>query len=299
MVLILVIFISLLVIEESVEWVYKQTKIYKVSLGGCDRFYNVPTNLDIVNTGSGPGLYAISYHDCKLNGFNFATAPQNYKYAFRLLNRFQGHINQGAIVIIVIMSPLSFANNMDYQRPDYSDRYYGILPKEDIDGYSIKRHWISSHPLAVRFIRKFKSLTLRRNMVVENATDEPAVVRSWKSEFGLKDLKDPDQASDHEAAFQSKISILQTGINFCYSKHWKPVFVIPPVPRKTREYVGADFLDAFLYKHLEALMNDNPDIKLFDHFNDERFENVDFRDDIFVNEQGRKKFSQILFDEIL
>ena len=294
-----IVVLCMFLLEEIAELLYKRTNVYKISLGGCEHFYNVPNDLDIVNTGSGPGLYAISYNECKLKGFNFATAPQNYKYAFRLLKRFQNHIKPGAIVIIVIMSPLSFADNKDYLRPDYSDRFYGILPKEDIDGYSIKRLWISSHPLSTRVIRKIKSLFLEPSETTANNTEEPGVVRIWKHEFNLGNLLDSEQASFHEEAFKNKINILQNGINFCRSKHWMPVFVIPPVPEKTRKYVGADFLDAFVYKNLELLMNNNPDIKLFDYYDDDRFKELDFKNDIFMNEQGRKKFSQILFSEIM
>lgn len=300
--IVLGIIIALIVLEEIIELIYKKSNDYKKTLGGADRFKNVPQNIDICNIGSGPGLYAISYDDRDKLGFNFATAPQSYKNGFRILKRFKNNINENAIIII-IMCPLSFGKNNDYDAPNYMDKFYGILPKEDIDGYSIKRLWIVNHPFFIKCLRKIKRLFVKLKKIINKKnnlviTKQNSTIENWKKEFNLKDLKDSSQSVNHKEAFDEKIDNIEQGIKFCQDNKWKPVFVIPPIPRGTREYISDEFINEFVYKNLSILQNKYSSVKTFDYFKDNRFTNEYFANDIFVNEKGKKLFSSILFNDL-
>lgn len=292
--------ILIILLENIFEAIYKYSDKYKNGLGGADRLLHVPNNIAICNIGSGPGLYAISYENCDKKGFNFSTAPQNYKYGFRILKRFRDKIQKNAIVIIVIMAPLSFANNNDYLRKDYSDKYYGILPKEDIDGYSLKRLMIVLHPLLCKCIRKgigiFKKVDDNKgdNSIRQN---EPDVVKTWKREFELSDLKNANQFCEHKHAFEEKIRILQDGIQFCYENSWRPVLVIPPIPNGTKKYISPEFMNKFVYENVNQLLENNEKLKLLDYFNEELTDDY-FQNDIFMNKIGQQYFSNKLFNDI-
>lgn len=296
----LYIVVSLILLVELFEFIYKNSSRYKSTLGGADRFKNVPDGIDICNIGSGPGLYAITYDDCKLKGFNFSTAPQNYKYGFRLLKRFHNNINDHAIIIIIIMCPLSFGANNDYDRKDYSDKFYGILQPKDIDNYSLKRALITSHPLSMHLLKKLKGILIKRKAVVNvevAKTDAPPVVETWKREFDLKDLEDSSQAIKHQDAFKEKISILQDGLNYCYANNWRPVLVTPPIPQVTRSYIGTEFINEFVYKNVDVLLKNNSALKYINYF-DEKLPDFYFANDIFMNREGQEYFSKMLFEKI-
>lgn len=296
----LYIIVSLFLLVELFEFIYKNSSQYKSTLGGADRFKNVPNGIDICNIGSGPGLYAITYDDCKLKGFNFSTAPQNYKYGFRLLKRFHKKINDHAIIIIIIMCPLSFGANNDYGRKDYSDKYYGILQPKDIDNYSVIRAWITSHPLIMHLLKKVKGILHRRKVVVNVAiakTNVPPVVDVWKREFELNDLVDSSQANKHQDAFREKISILQNGLNYCYAQKWRPVLVTPPIPQETRNFIGTEFINEFVYKNVDVLLKNNSALKYINFF-DEKLPDSYFANDIFMNREGQEYFSKMLFERI-
>ncbi len=290
--------IAVILLEQFAEIIYRRTGFYKRSQGGAERFRNsVPSELDIVNIGSGPGLYAISYNECRWKGFNFSTAPQNYKYGFRILKRFQKHIKKGAIIII-IMCPLSFGRNRDYDSRSYSDKFYGILPKEDIDNYSFARSLLLKMPLLMKLIDKAGQVLSKRETIFEEPICELPIIATWKSEFELTDLKDSSQAARHQEAFNEKIQILENGITFCKAHEWKPLFVIPPVPPGTREYISDEFLDSFIYQNLEVIWSEHPDIPLLDYYSDNRFKSDMFKNDVFMNPKGRMTFSGILFKDI-
>lgn len=300
-VIVILILIALLVlIEFVIEKIYMSSDRYKRGLGGADRFFHVPSDIEICNIGSGPGLHAISYDFCELNGFNFSTAPQNYKYGFRLLHHFKKSIKEDAIVIIVIMAPLSFANNNDYLQMNYSDKYYGILKKKEIDGYSLKRLFIVSHPLLVKVAKKIRSKFIKyslENNDINNINNEPNVVMIWKKEFNLVDLVSVEQYHEHEEAFKQKISILQKGIDYCYKNKWKPILVMPPIPNKTKSYIGKEFMRKFVYENVDCILKNNTSLKLLDYF-DKDLPDDFYKDDIFMNEKGQAYFSKMLFNDI-
>lgn len=293
------IFVLLLVVEQCIEMLYKRTDFYKNSLGGAYNFKkNVPHDLEIVNIGSGPGLYAIGYENCCRKGFNFSTVPQSYKYGFRLLKRFREHIKENAIIIIIIMCPLSFAWVRGTDAPSYSNKFYGVLPGNEIDGYTRKRAFmLRCFPFLIKVLEKIKTIIQRMHGNKE-CKDDLHIIACWKEECHLKDLKDPAQAREHESIFREKIQIVKNGMDFCLGNKWKPVFVIPPIPGMTREHISAEFLESFAYQNLRSVQEAYPDSPLLDYYADERFTEDMYKNDIFMNEKGQKKFSKILFEDI-
>ena len=294
-----VVLIFLIVIWEMLEIIYKHTDSYRKSLGNIGNMLkNVPTGIDIANIGSGPGLYAISYDYCNKKGFNFSTAPQSYKYGFRLLKRYKENINPGAIIIIIIMCPLSFGRNNDYNRKGYSDKFYAVLPKEDIDGYSALRAVVVYHALALRVLRGCKRAIrfISRGSRQLNVSKEASIIRTWKEEFNLKDLKNPLQADVHRDTFNEKCDILRSGIEFCRQQSWRPVFVIPPMPVSVQNEISFEFLKVFVFDNLDRIK----DVPKLSFYSTQFIEDSDFYvDSVFLNKKGQEKFSQVLFKEIL
>ena len=262
----------------------------------------VPEGLDIVNVGSTPGVYDISYAHSPWKGYNFSMAPQSFKYAFRLLERFKCYINIGAIIIIIIICPLNFGNNRDYKRRNYSDKYYGILPPEMIDRYSAVRALLLRRPLLMKSIgwiaRHAGCLLHGEERRATQKSDEPEIVRAWKRECGVRDLQDASQADDQRQAFLEKQEIVHNGLDFCERMGWKPVFVIPPVPPSTRKYVSDAFCQRFVYDNLQAIVADRPNVPILDYWRDERYDEAMFQNDLVMNVQGRENFSAQLFEDI-
>lgn len=288
----------MIVFEEFIEFLYKRTDRYKNSLGGTERLKKVPDGIEICNVGSGLGLYAISYNDCKLKGVNFSTAPQNFEYGFKILRHFSKQIRSGAIIII-IMCPLSFGSNDNYKRKDYSDKFYGVLPHKYIDNYSIIRHLKLAHPFMRIILKKITGIFNRTNPIkAYEKNDEPNMIRVWKRQFHLKDLKDPSQSINHEKTFIDKINLLNDEIQYCYSKGWMPTLVVPPVPEHIRKHISKEFVNAFVFENIEKVMRKNKELKCHSYYDDPRFSEDMFWNDVFMNEEGRVKFSNILFKEL-
>lgn len=309
----------LLIMEEAAEYFYKKTTIYSRSLKDVRKFKEgVPEGIEIANIGSGPGMYGITYENSKKKGFNFSTTPQSYKYGFRILDRYSDHLENGCIIIVIIMAPLSFGDNNDYRSKSYSDKYYSFLEPDQIDNYSPVRAFLLRRPLLflpAKAVRRLYgaalSLNCRRKkkavackMSADNTAGKsrkiftPDMFEIWEREFDLKNLTDAGQADAHRQAFAEKVRILEQGIAFCRSKSWRPVLVILPIPPMTRACISQEFLQAFVYDNLSLLMQRIPGLTLFDYLEDDRITESMFQNDVFLNQEGRRFFSDILLRDV-
>lgn len=288
--------VVLILLETLLEQIYMKSHRYKLSLGGAYNLKNVPSNIEICNIGSGPALYGITYAECTMNGFNFGTSPQSYKYGFKILNNFKDNILDNAMVIITIC-PLSFGNNLACEEIGYSDKFYGILQPEDIDGYTRRRKLLNQHPILLRIFEKCKN-KCEKNKVKNTTKNEPRLISRWKNQFLLENLVDPTQSINHEKAFEDKVKVIQEGIELCNNNHWRPIFVIPPISPLTKQYISQEFLEKFLYDNLLNIQKKYPKVLLLDYYNDARFDTVLFKGDICMNDIGKRKFSEILFSDI-
>lgn len=296
--MIVLIIISLVLLEELIEILYRKTNKYKLDLGDAAKLLDVPDEIEICNVGSGPGVHAISYEGCRLKGFNFSTSPQNFWYGFQILKHFSKKIKKDAIIIVLILCPMSFGNNSDVKRKNYSDRFYGILNKNEIFDYSIRRYFITRHIVLFKFVHKFakkiKSILVRGKKVkVKNES----VTDIWIREFNLKNLTDENQALDHKCTFFEKEQLILDELNYCEKMGWKPVLVIPPVPQETRNNISQEFKKHFFDENMEKILKKHP-VKLLDYYDDERIEQTMFLNDIFLNDKGKEFFSKLLFEDL-
>lgn len=294
--LIALVFLLILLIE-TVELFYRFSKEYRFTRKSVAHLDGkIPKDLEVVIIGSGPGKEDISFDYCPDVGYNFCTAPQSLKYSFRILKRFSNKIKKNAVVIIIIC-PLSFGNNSDVLNADYSDKFYGILPAKDIDGYSLKRALMLRHPVCMKLINRIKPQ--KNHSTTDSAlSDELLIIRTWKRQFNLVDFKDAAQSGAHKQAFAEKTEILITGIDYCLRKRFKPVLVIPPIPSEVRNYFSEDFLKAFLHDNLNTVREKFDDVLLIDYYSDPAFSDEMFGNVIFLNQHGREKFSTSLFDAV-
>lgn len=300
MIRLLLIVAILIMVEETAEYFYKHTQRYKDSLGGAANFTGyIPDELEIVNNGSGPAYYGINYKYSGMNGFNFGTAPQSLRNGFRLLKLFHEKINPQAIVIIVVMH-LSFGKNLHRLRKNYMDKFYGIFPPDDIEGYSFMRAIMLRHPFMKKVLGKIKHILVSDKPLAESKkSDELPLVTGWKEEFALKDLKDASQAEAHRKAFAEDVQVLIDEIEYCKKNSWCTVLVVPPVPEITRKYISQEFVQAFLYDNIKAVQEKHPQVQLLSYYDDERFTDDMFRQNgIFANEKGQELFSRILFSDV-
>lgn len=291
----LIIIFIMFIIEEIFEFFYKRTESYKNSLNGAYSLKKIPKNIKVLNIGSGPGLYDLTYENFSVRGMNFSTAPQSVEYSYAILKKISPKVENGAVVIIFVL-PFSFCKNNDYDTKNYSDKFYGLLQAKEIKNFSFFRYVLLQHPFFVRGIKKTKSYFIRNNY--EDIKSEKSISSVWLREFNLYDFQNFKQLDIHKPTMVYKQSIYEELINYCYNKNWNPLIIIPPIKSNILEAFSFDFLKTSLYENLDRLSVKFPNLIIFDCLKNGNFTDEYFKNDVFLNEHGRVLFSDSVRDFI-
>ena len=92
---------------------------------------------------------------------------------------------------------------------------------------------------------------------------------------------------------------LEKLITYCRSMSWRPVLVGLPYSRELNDYVPREFKEKNFYEPIE-LVKKKMNIVFYDYSEDSRFTALDnYMNVWFLNDRGRKKFTCVVYEEIL
>lgn len=277
------------------------------------RFKNIPDRLDVVNIGSGPSFHDFDWSAVpEARGYNLAVSPEDFRYDARMIGNYGHHLKPDGIVIIVIC-PLSFAENEYLYRDSFSEKYVGLLPKKDVDlpGWKYMLYWavpcilpvknaVIRYAWAVR--RRIKSAEApggRSRTEAKPVSGVSALVNGWiKDNQYLKDLKDSTQADYYKDTFRRKRRDLADVTDECLSQKLFPVLLLPPLSRQLWECMSQEFVRRFVYDNLAEIQAKG--IPLLDYMDDGRFQEPGCYDNngLFLNGSARQQFTRIVWNDI-
>lgn len=283
---------------------YMHTNAYR-NLKACFHRFDekIPDGLEMVNVGSGPSFYAMDYDEVPVRGFNFAVPPQSAYHDFALLKHYRDKIAEGAIIYIFITCPLSFAKNKFHDQVDYRCRYYGILDATEVDGGSKAEAFLYRYfPLllcpkrVVRLIWDVPKADLTESDV-NLEKDAEHMLRGWRANNYIQDLKDTGQSEAHQEEFERIIETYKEMLKLCRKRGWKPYFVIPPVSLPIRKMISPEFRKVFVTDNLIRANREH--IPVLDYSDDDRFsDDKYFMNSMFLNQCGRRRFMKILCEDV-
>lgn len=113
-------------------------------------------------------------------------------------------------------------------------------------------------------------------------------INGWKRQFNIADFEVPLTAENQKGR-DYRIKLMQSLIDFCLERGYKPVYVIPPVTNHLSKYYTEKFEEIYIYSYLRAV---NRHISLLDYSKDKTLRNDDlFFNSFFLNKIGRKVFT--------
>lgn len=301
-------FIILLLSVVIINALYIKTNYYENSVKQIKKFTGgVPSDLDIINTGSSYALYGLSYEGTGLKGFNFGLQPQTLSYDFKILQQFQKHLNENCIVLIVL--PDLVFGFTDPENDHSNTKYYYFLDKERINNYStmkyitkVKIPVLSASKKILHIIKDTKadnSYTLATNPYTPEQTEKQAEIRinGWKKQFGLNNMITGDFSDSLQKAFDNNIKTVNEMIAFCLENNFRPVLLVPPVSSILNSKYSKSFMDDVLYKNIKKANTQS--VPLLDYLYDERFQdyNLYINADL-LNTTGRKKLTQAVIEDL-
>ena len=270
-------------------------------------------NFDVVNLGSSGGKWAFDYADLNIKAMNWAQQPQTLLEDYNLLRHFHSILKQGGYVLITIM-PFTGLNKktglMDAMKYVKFD-----IQGEPIQPYMFKEaQRYANYPIlfkkqAIKALIKYflgrdkkigkrpeTQLDLNPMSKEELEMDAKKWIDGWKRQFGISDFDSP-LTKENEEGRAYRIKLMQTLIDFCTERGYKPVYVIPPVTEHLAKYYTPKFEETYIYGYLKEV---NRDVLTLDYSKDKEFR---FNDDLFfnsffLNKKGRKLFTRRVLKDL-
>lgn len=261
-------------------------------------------NFDLVNLGSSGGKWAFDYSGFDIKAMNWAQQPQTLLEDYNLLRNYHSILKKGGIVLITIM-PFTGLNKSTGVRD--AMKYLKIDAQEPIQPHEFrmaKRY--EKYPVlmgkqaikaGLRYVlKKEKLIDLSQTINAETnpmsveglENDALRWVNGWKKQFNIVDFEAPLTAENQKGR-EYRIKLMQTLIDFCIERSYKPVYIIPPVSTHLSKFFTEKFEETYIYGFLKSVERD---ILLLDYSKDEFFTDDDlYFNSFFLNKKGRRFFT--------
>lgn len=270
-------------------------------------------NFDVVNLGSSGGKWAFDYADLNVKAMNWAQQPQTLLEDYNLLRHFHSILKRGGYVLITIM-PFTGLN----KKTGLMDAMKYV--KFEIQGEPIQPYMFNeairyaTYPFLFKktalkvLIRYFMGrdkkcglhpeTQLEYNPMKSNELEKDAKrwIDGWKRQFGISDFDAP-LTRENEEGREYRIKLMQTLIDFCTERGYKPVYVIPPVTEHLAKYYTPKFEETYIYGYLKEV---NRVVLTLDYSKDSEFRFNDelFFNSFFLNKKGRKLFTRRVLKDL-
>lgn len=270
-------------------------------------------NFDVVNLGSSGGKWAFDYAGLNVKAMNWAQQPQTLLEDYNLLRHFHSILRQGGYVLITIM-PFTGLNKKTELMDAMKYVKFGIHG-EPIQPYMFKEaQRYANYPILFKktaikafikyFLGKDKQIGVHSETLLEYnpmkndelERDAKRWIDGWKKQFGISDFDAPLTKENVEGRAY-RINLMQTLIDFCTERGYKPVYVIPPVTEHLAKYYTPKFEETYIYGYLKEV---NREVLTLDYSKDKEFR---FNDDLFfnsffLNKKGRKLFTRRVLSDL-
>ena len=261
-------------------------------------------NFDLINLGSSGAKWAFDYSELNIKAMNWAQMPQTLFEDFNLLRNYHSILKKGGIVLITIM-PFTGLN----KTTGFLDaiKYLKLDAQDPIQPHNLfKARLYAEYPILIgknafkaflRYVLKMEKTTYytqianAKKIMSSEDLEKDALrwINGWKKQFNIVDFEAPLTAENQKGR-DYRIKLMQTLIDFCLERGYKPVYVIPPVTNHLSKYYTEKFEEIYVYGFLKSV---DRNILLLDYSKDESMKNDDlYFNSFFLNKRGRKLFTE-------
>lgn len=268
-------------------------------------------NLEIVNVGSNPALFAFFYGD--VLGENWSSGTQGLNMDFEILKYRYSFLKEGGVVLLplVLFSSVSEYLNAKpgYRSVDYYVKYLNILDSWQIrilpnaqKIYKYNKYPLLFNKKAIKYLFKDVSANQMLNItdqtmsMAEMQCSADSFIDAWKKEFDIRSLQQPLTEPLKKAMLETA-AIAQNIIAFLQERNLRPVFVFPPMSESLYQKIPKQAIQYYVYDFITKI--NRPEVLFLDYsVNAELRKNEYFFNSLFMNLNGRKVFSKKVFEDL-
>lgn len=268
---------------------------------GTDKYRNMPDVIQVANLGNSHGARSFVYDQLKdVTGFNFALSAQTLTFDWAVLDCYQKHLAQGAVLFVNFSYfTLYYDEEQDAQYQSRSRMYDDFLPTEYHPNPQEHQRWLERFP----FLR-FKASDLVDYVL---KTPEP-YLGTWRTR--RLDQRTPEDIADAaRKSYEGHAEMVGDGfdprmmealdniMNLCAQKGWHVVFYTAPYP----EAYVQQYDEAFLLRFAADMraVSQKYSVPWLDYSTDARFADRYelFMDCDHLNKTGAEQFTQIILSD--
>ena len=268
-------------------------------------------NLDIVNVGSNPALFAFYYEN--ILGENWSSGTQGLNMDFEILKYRHSFLKDGAYVLIpfVLFSSISeYLNSKSgYRSADYYVKYLRIIDYQQItklpcgrDIFKYNRYPLFYNFKSLKYLIKdvepnhLMDVTSQTLSLAEMQYSADVFINGWKKEFDIKNLKQPLNNILQDAMKKTAKIVIEM-IDFLEERGYKPIFVFPPMSESLYEKIPSQTLQYYVYDFLKLI--NKPEVPFLDYSQKEELRNNKyFFNSLFMNLEGRRIFTRQVLEDL-
>lgn len=267
------------------------------SMNGLYKFENVPHNIQIANMGSSHGRYGITYDQMQNKiCFNFALDSQPLYYDYQIFNTYIDHFAENAVLILPI-SIFSLYNSMDSFEA-IEPVYYRLLDEDHIYNCSLKKLFLFKYVPVLSAKKNFTEAMIAKENPPSYFVPNGTLKSAEFSKHGKLRMETHINISNNQQLDKTNVDALQNIIELCKTKNITPVIITTPTTKYYTDYLSKEFASLF-YNDLQNTIG--TDVLYLNYLSDPRFNNSTnlFCDSDHLNQAGREKFSDVLFNDLV
>ena len=248
------------IIDKKYEGLNKYPELYKY------KDISKKGDLEVICLGTTSGYYDFKFDEFVENAFNFSLPHQVLQYNYMILKNYHYKLKKGCRVIIALQYIIFLANSLN-EPEDKSERYYSILPKDQVENISKVSYEEYMENVLVNSDEKIAL----KNGLSESELERQSIdnLESWIEQLSIISFEDDKISSTAKGRLNETKKILLDILEYCDIHGFDPVIVITPMNKTFRCKISEKFRNANFYNNLYEVVGDK--YKVLDYSEDENY----------------------------
>ncbi|MCD7835993.1 MAG: hypothetical protein LUG83_05000 [Lachnospiraceae bacterium] len=251
--------------------------------------------LEIVNLGTGFGYYDFDYKDIKACTFNFALPRQSLQFDYKLLVNYYKKLKTGCTVCVVLPYFIFCADFFKELEVLY-ERYYSILPRAEVEGYTCTSYSMYMDKLKGNSIaEETELLTSISGEKMEIQVNES--IEDWKKTLNIADFLSGELSEHIIIEIQKTRKRLDDILKFCIIHQFNPIIIVPPMSQLLLDKISIEFRKTHFYDVLYETVGNN--FPILDYTENKKYCNSKlYGCSVFLTKSAAREFTRDIVAKI-